>query len=332
MTAARTIARPIRGWIRTLPLVGPIGSIQRGLMRAATVVVVGTLVAGCTESDAGLTQRPSSGVDGVIVVGVSGAFAENQIVAEMYAQVLEHAGLTVERQLDLRSREVSQNALEAGFIDVKPEYLSSLLLFLDPNAEASADAADVAGQTAELLRSEGLTLLTPSAAEDTNQFVANAQTAQRFDLTTVSSLAPVADQLTFGGPPECPQRPFCLPGLQEVYGVLFDDFTPLDAGGPLTVDALRRDEVQIGLLFSTDPSIEQNGFVPLVDDRHLQDAENITPVIRSETLNGEVRALLDAVSARLSTGKVTKLVGKVVIDGQDVAAVANGFLTANGLL
>ncbi len=91
----------------------------------------------------------------MIVVGVSGAFAENQIVAEMYAQVLEHAGYTVERQLDLRSREVSQNALEAGAIDVKPEYLSSLLLFLDPNAEASADAADVARQTAELLRPKG---------------------------------------------------------------------------------------------------------------------------------------------------------------------------------
>jgi osmoprotectant transport system substrate-binding protein len=298
----------------------------------AVVVVVGALVAGCTDLDVGPTRRPSTGGSDVIVVGVSGAFAENQIVAEMYAQVLEHAGYTVERLLELRSRESSQNALEAGVIDVKPEYLSSLLLFLDPNAEASADAADVARQTAGLLRSEGLTLLTPSAAEDTNQFVANAETAQRFDLTTMSSLAPVAGQLTFGGPPECPQRPFCLPGLHEVYGVLFDDFTPLDAGGPLTVDALKADEVQIGLLFSTDPSIGQNGFVPLADDRHLQDAENITPLIRSEKLNVEVRALLDAVSARLSTEKVTELVGKVVIDGQDVAAVANGFLTENGLL
>ena len=191
---------------------------------------------------------------------------------------------------------------------------------------------DVARRTAELLRSEGLTLLTPSAAEDTNQFVANAETAERFDLTTMSSLAPVADQLTFGGSPECPQRPFCLPGLHEVYGVLFDDFTPLDAGGPLTVDALRRDEVQIGLLFSTDPRIEQNGFVPLVDDKHLQDAENITPVIRSEKLNDEVRSLLDAVSARLSTEEMTELVGQVVIDGRSVAAVATGFLNANGLL
>jgi osmoprotectant transport system substrate-binding protein len=302
-------------------------------MRAvAVVLVVGALVAGCTDLDVGPTRRPSTGGSDVIVVGVSGAFAENQIVAEMYAQVLEHAGYTVERLLELRSRESSQNALEAGVIDVKPEYLSSLLLFLDPNAEASADAADVARQTAGLLRSEGLALLTPSAAEDTNQFVANAETAERFDLTTMSSLAAVAGQLTFGGPPECPQRPFCLPGLHEVYGVLFDDFTPLDAGGPLTVDALKADEVQIGLLFSTDPSIGQNGFVPLVDDRHLQNAENITPLIRSEKLNGEVRALLDAVSARLSTEKVTELVGKVVIEGQDVAAVANGFLTANGLL
>jgi len=304
---------------------------RRSLMSMAAIVLVSTSITACTDSDAGPTRRPSGG-DGAIVVGVSGDFAENQIVAEMYAQVLEHAGYPVERRLDLRSREVSQNALEAGAIDVKPEYLSSLLLFIDPNSEGSADARDVAGRTAELLRSEGLTLLTPSAAEDTNQFVANAETAERFELTTMSSLAPVADQLIFGGSPECPQRPFCLPGLHEVYGILFDDFTPLDAGGPLTVESLRRDEVQIGLLFSTDPRIEQNGFIPLVDDKHLQDAENITPVIRSEKLNDEVRNVLDAVSARLSTEAMTDLVGQVVIDGRSVAAVATGFLNADGLL
>jgi osmoprotectant transport system substrate-binding protein len=308
------------------------GRFRRSFFSTATVLIVCTVVVGCTDSDAGPVGRPSPGGEGVIVVGVSGAFAENQIVAEMYAQVLEHAGYAVERQLDLRSREVSQNALEAGFIDVKPEYLSSLLLFLDPNAEASADAEDVARQTAQLLRSRGVTLLEPSTAIDTNQFVATAETAERFDLTTMSSLAPVAGRLTFGGSPECPQRPFCLPGLHEIYGILFDDFTPLDAGGPLTVEALRTDAVQIGLLFSTDPRIEQNGFVPLVDDRHLQNAENITPVIRSEKLNEEVRRLLDEVSARLSTERMTELVGQVVIEGERVAAVATGFLDTNGLL
>jgi osmoprotectant transport system substrate-binding protein len=298
----------------------------------ATFLTVCTLAAACTPSDGDRTPSPASGGKGTIAVGVSGAFAENQIVAEMYAQVLEHAGYHVERHLDLRSRETSQSALEAGQIDVKPEYLSSLLLFLDPNAEASADAAEVARLDAQLLRPQGITVLTPSPAEDTNQFVANAETADRFNLTTMSSLTAVADQLTLGGPPECPVRPFCLPGLSEVYGIVFNDFTPLDAGGPLTVDALRRDVVQVGLLFSTDPRIEQHGFVPLVDDRRLQDAENITPVIRTEKLNDEVRGSLDAVSARLTTEETTELVGQVVIDGRSVSAIASGFLTRNGLL
>jgi osmoprotectant transport system substrate-binding protein len=119
--------------------------------------------------------------------------------------------------------------------------------------------------------------------------------------------------------------------MHSVYGILFKDFEPLDVGGEQTVAALRSDEVQIGLLFSTDPSIGENGFVPLVDDRGLQNAENITPLIRAEKLNPEVRRLLDAVSARLSTEEVTELVGQVVIDGRDAAAVAKDFLIANGL-
>jgi osmoprotectant transport system substrate-binding protein len=295
----------------------------------ALVVCAGVL-GGCIGSDEGTLGGPSG--NGEIVVGVSGAFTENQIVAEMYAQVLESAGYIVDRHLDLPSRETSQSALEAGQIDVKPEYLSSLLVFLDPNAEGSADPADVARKDAELLRSRGITVLTPSPAQDTNQFVANAKTAERFDLTTVSSLADVADRLNMGGPPECPVRPFCLPGLRSVYGILFNDFTPLDAGGPLTVDALKRDEIQVGLLFSTDPSIEEHGFVPLVDDRHLQDAENITPVIRTEKLNDQIRSLLDAVSAKLTSDEMTDLVGKVVIDGETLNNVAADFLNRNGLL
>ncbi|HEU4354696.1 MAG TPA: ABC transporter substrate-binding protein [Actinomycetota bacterium] len=287
---------------------------------------------GCSTFGLDSTPRGRTGGSDAIVVGVSGGFAENQIVAEMYAQVLEDAGYAVERELDLRSREVSQNALESGRIDLKPEYLSSLLLFMDPNARASDDPADAASEVRDLLRSRGITLLTPSRAQDTNQFVANAETAERFNLTTMSSLAPVADRLTLGAPPECVQRVICLPGLKGVYGIVFDDFRPLDVGGPQTVAALANDEVQVGLLFSTDPRISQRGFVPLLDDKHLQNAENITPVIRSEKLNDEVRTLLDAVSERLTTRAVTGLVGQVVIDGQDVSIVARDFLTANGLL
>jgi osmoprotectant transport system substrate-binding protein len=296
---------------------------------AVSLSLIGAV--GCTSSPDG-TPHPEAGGKGTIVVGVSGAFTENQIVAEMYAQVLEHAGYAVERDFELRSREVSQNALESGQIDLKPEYLSSLLLFLEPNADASDDPNDVATKDRAVLAPKGIEVLTPSPAQDTNQFVANAETAQRFGLTTMTSLAAQASHLTLGGPPECPQRPFCLTGLKDVYGIVFDDFEPLDAGGPQTVEALTSDDVQVGLLFSTDPSIRANGFVPLVDDRHLQDAENLTPVIRIEKLNDEIRAALDAVSARLTTENVTTLVGDVVIEGQEVESVARDFLTANGLL
>ena len=300
-------------------------------MKKLFLLGVCVTLAACSSSGAGRTPPGPGGAKDTIVVGVSGAFAENQLVAEMYAQVLEGAGYSVERQFDLRSREISQNALESGQIDLKPEYLSSLLLFLDPNAQPADDPAGVARQDGELLEPKGVTVLTPSPAQDTNEFVANARTAQRFNLTTMSSLAPVAGQLTFGGPPECAQRPFCLPGLNRVYGILFEDFKALDVGGPQTIAALKADDVQIGLLFSTDPSIRENGFVPLVDDKHLQNAENITPVIRSEKLNAEIEGLLGEVSARLSTGTVTDLVGKVVIDDENVAAVVREFLAENGL-
>ena len=293
---------------------------RRALAIVAAAVAASTLTA-CAGSPSVVRSHGQT-----IVVGVSGAFAENQLVAEMYAQVLEDAGLSVRREFDLRSREVSQSALESGQIDVKPEYLSSLLLYLDPDAQASSDPAAVERQVAALLRPKGITALTPSPAADTNVFVANPQTADRYDLTTMSSLAPVAGVLTVGGPPECPVRPFCLPGLHDVYGITFDDFVPLDAGGPDTVAALKTDEVQVGLMFSTDPSIQANGFVPLIDDEHLQDAENITPVIRTGKLSHQVRALLDSVSARLTSDVVTNLVGKVVIDGESVAKVARDFL------
>jgi osmoprotectant transport system substrate-binding protein len=294
------------------------------------VVAICVATVACTATPPGGTGG-AAGSDRTIVVGVSGAFTENQLVAEMYAQVLEHRGYTVERQLDLRSREISQYALESGQIDVKPEYLSSLLLFLDPNAVASDDPGEVAAAARGLLQSRGIEVLTPSSAQDTNQFVANAQTAARFGLTTMTSLAAVASHLTLGGPPECPQRPFCLTGLRDAYDILFDDFKPLDVGGPQTVAALKSNEVQVALLFSTDPSIAANGFVPLVDDEHLQDAENITPVVRSEVASDDVRAALDAVSARLTTRDVTAMVGEVVIGGRDIPSVAKDFLAAQGL-
>ena len=190
-------------------------------------------------------------------------FAENQIVAEMYAQVLEEAGYEVDKQLTLGTREILQPALEEGEIDVAPEYLGSLLLFLDPEAEASGDPGNNTDLLAPLMDEKGLTLLVPSEANDTNAFVVTQETADEHGLASMSDLAGVAGELTLGGPPEYPERPFCIPGLKDTYGVEFGDFVPLDVGGPLTVEALDGGEIDVALLFSTSSVIGDKGWVVL---------------------------------------------------------------------
>jgi osmoprotectant transport system substrate-binding protein len=144
--------------------------------------------------------------------------------------------------------------------------------------------------------------------------------------------ATVASQLILGGPPECPQRPFCIPGLKATYGVTFKSFKPLDVGGAQTKAALDSGAIQIALLFSTDPTILVKGWVPLEDDKHLQNAELITPVVRTAVLNDEITTLLNNISAKLTTENILPMVKAVAVDQQDPAQVAKGFLDQNGLL
>ncbi|HET6770359.1 MAG TPA: glycine betaine ABC transporter substrate-binding protein, partial [Actinomycetota bacterium] len=143
---------------------------------------------------------------------------------------------------------------------------------------------------------------------------------------------PIASQLTLGGPPECPERPFCIPGLKETYGIEFGDFKPLDVGGPLTVEALRNGEIDVALLFSTSSVIGDEGWVVLEDDKSLQNADNITPVVRTEVLDDTITERLNAISAALTTENVTELNGRVEINGEDPDGVAADFLESEGLL
>ncbi|CAN5869157.1 ABC transporter substrate-binding protein [soil metagenome] len=283
------------------------------------------------KATAGSTTRGEEN-KGDITVGVSGAFAEAQIVAEMYAQVLENAGYNVDRQLDIGARDVSQAALNNGEIDLVPEYLTSLLLFVDPDATPSSDAAEGAEKVRAALEGEGLVLLEPSVANDTNAIVVTGETAESRNLGKVSDLAPIAGELTFGGPPECPERPLCEIGLRETYGITFQEFRALDAGGPLTVAALDGEEIDMALLFSTSSVIKDRGFVVLEDDKNLQAAENITPLVREEVLNEEITELLNDVSDALTTQNITELNSKVELDKQEPADVAQEFLEDEGLI
>src|SRR3989441_5321748 len=140
----------------------------------------------------------------------------------------------------------------------------------------------------------------------------------------------IASTFVFGAPPDCPTNPFCQIGLKDLYGIEFKEVKKLDFGGPLTVNALKSGAIQVGELFST--SVYDPDFVVLEDDKHLEAADNIVPVIRKAVDSSAIDQLLNAISAKLTTDGMLALNKQVDIDKQDPATVAKNFLTQNGLL
>jgi osmoprotectant transport system substrate-binding protein len=292
-------------------------------------VVVALLAIALVAAACGKTAVPKTSA-GTITVGVSGAFSESKIVAEMYAQVLEKAGFTVKRQLDLQSRKVSDAALFSGQIDLKPEYLASEALALDPKADATGDPAHTSTILEALLQPKNVDVLSYSPALDTNVFVVTKATAETNHVSKVSDLVPLASGFVFGAPPDCATNKFCAKGLQSVYGIRFKEVKSLDFGGPATAAALKSGKVKVGELFST--SVYDSTFVVLEDDKHLEAADNIAPVIRTAVANDSVKSLLNAVSAKLTTAIMLALNKEVDLDHKDPAVVAKTFLQQNGLL
>ena len=287
-----------------------------------------------SESADGTTNEGAETAEelGDITVG-STNFDEQELVAEMYALALEDAGYTVERRYQLGSREVVLPALTSGEIDVYPEYVGTALEFLNEGAgEATGDTEASTELLRERFAEQGVDVLEPSDAQDKNGLVVRQETADTYGLSTVSDLADVAGDLTLGGPPECPERPLCIPGYESAYGVTFGDFRSLDAGGPVTIEALSAGEIDVALLFTTDGVIAANDWVLLDDDQDLQPAENIVPVIRSEANTDAATEALDAVSAVLTTENVTEMIRQLRVDLADPAEVAETFLTDQGVL
>lgn len=267
--------------------------------------------------------------DDVVTIG-SFNFAESRLLAELYAQALGRAGFRVRRELDLGTRELVEPALEQGLVELVPEYEGSLAAFLS-GVEPSGGAGHELGG---LLAERGLAALDPAPAQDRNAVVVTAETADRWHLRTLSDLRAVDGEITFGGPPECPERPLCLRGLASVYGVSFRRFVPLDEGGPVTLAALLGGQVQAALMFSSDGAIRSNGLVVLRDDRNLQPAEHVIPIVREDVLErfGPTLAeVVNAVSASLTTAVLRTLNEQVSVRGRSPGAVAAEWLTASGL-
>jgi osmoprotectant transport system substrate-binding protein len=261
-------------------------------------------------------------------------FPESVLLAEIYAQALEGAGIRVEREPSLGPRELVMPALLQGLVEFVPEYAGSGLQFLAGDGSTSPDHEITHQRFAERLGTLDVTALDASPAEDQNGFAVTAETAQRYGLRTLSDLATVSRELVFGGPPECTRRPFCLPGLERSYGITFGQvFSNLDAGGPRTVSALAEGTVDVALLFTSDAAIDLNDFVLLEDDLRLQPAENVTPVVRTGVLDRFGPSLADtvnAVSALLSTSELRTLNAEVA-RGASPEQIASRWLASNGL-
>ena len=298
--------------------------------RLAVVLLV--VLAAC--GSASKTVPASALGDNAITVG-SFDFAESELLAEIYSQALERGGFQVHRQFEIGPRELVLPAMSAGFVEFVPEYLGTAEQFLSLGAaREGSDAPAIHRALDQTLRAGDLVALASSPAQDANAFFVTRATAARDGLHDLSDLARVDDQLTFGGPAECASRPLCLVGLQRTYGLQFKQVVSLDAGGPLTRQALSEGAIDVALLFTTDPVIDSDGFVELRDDKGLQPAENVTPLVRTEIVDrwgSRLVELVDGVSERITTADLRELNGRVARGEGDVVTVARAWLEEQGL-
>jgi osmoprotectant transport system substrate-binding protein len=299
-------------------------NIVRSRVVGAAFIALALVVSACGSGD--------DSTEGQTITVGSTNFGEQLILGDIYATALEEAGYSVERSFNLGSREVVNPALKSGEIDMLAEYTGTLLTF--EGGTSSTDSDETWDNLNGVLEDQGLTALDYSPAQDKNGIVVTGATAEEFGLATVSDLAGYNDQFIFGGPPECPEREFCMIGLMDVYGLSFAEFKPLDVGGPLTVAALEGGEVDVALLFTSDGVITAKGFVLLEDDQNLQPAENIVPVVRTEIVDeygdGFVE-LINEVSAKITTAELSALNSRFG-EGEDPDALALEWLTANGFI
>ncbi|MET4637549.1 ABC transporter substrate-binding protein [Mycetocola sp. 2940] len=282
---------------------------RRGRL-AAAVLAAGTalVLTGCgAGGDPLATGDTPSGDAETILVGSAG-FAESEIIAQIFAQALEANGVTVDFQGQIGQRDVYIAALEDGSIDLIPDYSGNLLQFFDEDSEAKSSDEVYAALPDAL--PEGFEVLDQSEAEDKDSYNVTKEFSADNGVTSLADLAGLDVPLIVGGNPELAERPYGPKGLTDVYGVdaAKISFVPIsDSGGPLTTAALLDGTVNIADIFSTTPSIKENGFVTLEDPENMILPQNVLPLINSEKASDTVKDVLNAVSAELTTEDLIEL-------------------------
>jgi osmoprotectant transport system substrate-binding protein len=298
---------------------------------AAAFLALASLISCSQESESPPEQRADPNE---IIVG-SFNFTENQILAEIYASSLESHGYSVRRLHDVAAREIMEPAMEQAFVDFVVEYQGTALNFLRLTREPlGISSRTIYERLQEELATRGLVAFDFAPVESKNEVVVSTATAAEHDLVNISDLKPLAPDMVFGGPPECPSRPQCLVGLEAVYGLEFKSFLPLDTGGPVTAAALGSGEIDAGILFTTSPALVSGKLTVLVDDLGLQPPENIVPFARREVVSthgADLVRLVNSISARLSTVALRTLNQRVDIGGEDPIEVARSWVREEGL-
>lgn len=300
------------------------------VLAAAVALAAAMIISACGNADP-LAAKGDCASDALIIGSAN--FPESETVANIYTEVLRINGFKVDTKFNIGSREAYIPALRQCAISLIPEYTGNLLQYLDSDATATAEPEVNAALTAAL--GSDLAIATPAPGQDSDAVVVTRATADRWNLRSIADLAPHSADVTFGAPAEFAQRPGGLPGLKKIYGLEIGeaDFVPIaDGGGPATVRALVEGQVTAADIFTTSPAIAQNNLVVLADPKHNFAAQNVVPLFNAAKKTDKAVAVLDAVSAKLTTTELISLNTAVSGDSKiEPKAAALAWITAQGL-
>lgn len=301
-----------------------------GLFAAASVPALSACASGITSLDGqGSASGGGGSSKGGVTIGTAN-FTENQVLGYLYAAVLQQAGVKVKVRPNLGTREIVIPALRSGDIDLLPEYQGALLNYLAPKDDSAEPGTMQNALT--LAMPSGLQVLPYGQAADSDCFVVTRQTARKYGLTTLADLAKQNGKLVIGAAPEVKKRRVGAIGLKDVYGVEFKEFKSLDSDGPLVKGALKKGDVDVANLFTTDTDIAANDWVVLTDPKNLIPSQHIVPLIADRKADDKVRKALARLGNVLTTAQLTQLNSQVDNDKKDPEDVANAYAKQHGLV
>lgn len=294
------------------------------LTSTVSVASAALLLTACGVNSDPLEDGEDGGSDNAeaIVIG-SQAYYSNEIIAEIYAQALEDGGFQVEREFQIGQRDVYMPELEAGELDLLPDYTGNLVQYYSDEAETGTP--DEIHEQLQQVLPDGLQALDWAAATDQDSYTVTAETAEEYDLETIGDLTQLDQPVSIAANSEFSARPYGPDGAQEVYGVELDLTGVEDSGGPLTVSALLDGDVQVADIYTSSPAIAENDLVTLEDPENLILSQNVVP-IASEDLDDEAAQIVNDVQADLSLEDLIDLNTASVEDEAAASDVAEQWL------